>query len=1660
MCRLLTLVSSMSIILSLLVTPVSAGTISFPFEIETSRMEFVEPSEGDLTVEVEGFNHTNYIGFPSLPYRTFGVLIPQGEEVAGYHVDILDSVLVDSSIPLSPFRGDLLTDGTRRGIIAEGEDVLTDDGEFPRSRIRYLGSSSYKGYRIASFAVYPFRYNIKSNRLMLEKKLRVVIDTEPASGFPLRLERMRHVDGFREAARRRVESMVVNPWMCGSYSFSDIRVNREERRFLPSYLPSMEGSEVKYLIITDDEMSSAFQRLASWKTRKGVPAVVRTLSWISQNYRSGADLAESIRIFIQEAYAKWGVEWVCLGGDTDIIPARFAYTTFYSGEFIPTDMYYSCLDGTWNADRDSLWGEGYKSAEEPGDDADLYSEVYLGRIPVSNYSDANLMVDKLISYSTPVDSVSKGKFTFLAEVIFPPDYTEGDDIILDGAEMAQSIYTPYLETNTDIVTSRLYETCDMYTGSICISKSVAIDSLNAGTNHVVHVGHGYKYNMSVGSGSILNYDAKNLINGEALFSMYLMNCTNVAFDTDCLAEYFLLNQNGGAFAITGSSRSAFPSASKPYMDDYYRLYFNHNIVQLGRTYTESREDHTPAAYGETSDRWTHFIYNYLGDPEISSFKSEAVPFQVSIPSSAEFGPNGIDIQVNSEGAPFDSALVCLYKEGDDYQYALTNGSGMASFNDFYCKDEGWIKVTVTGLNHCRFQDSIQVLEEMDPYLRISDRSVSDDISGNDDGVVDAGEELSIYIELENTGQSDAEDIYAILSSSDTAVTITDSTALYPDIQVGRDEYPNDGFVMSFDAATQDEQVVEFTLNIHDSTGGYWPEKFALEIHSHQLEQFVNQVSDQVPYGDGDGEIEDYEQYVLKVGIKNFGSGLAYGMQAKLRSSDPDVNITDSVSVYNDIATIQTEYGDGFVLSEDDVSSDNYVTFELTDYFGRKFTAEMELRRPAAPVNLTFDSSFGPTEIHVTWNNPDSLENYRYLVYHSTSPGGPYEMVSKDLVGYTLFRDYGLNPSSSYYYRVTCVDSCGNESNYSDEGYITTNPPYQTGWPNIVEKETASSPNIGDIDGDRHPEIVVGSDYVYAWHEDGVEVIDGDNKPLTWGVLNTEGSTFTASVALAELDDTLGMEIIAASWDTDELFVFNSNGNNLPGWPKTLEQFCWASPVAGDFDGDGELDIIAYDILGNVYVWHSDGTEFMDGDGNPATDGVFFQAGEPEDGWHVCTPALADMDGDNVVELIVSASLDSTYCLNSDGTSVPGWPVPLADSDANVTASPVAGDIDNDGYMEVVVRNSAGRVSVINHDGTVMDGWPRWAYNGSSFFAGSPALADLTGDGRLEVVVPANDSKCYIYRYDGTQLPNWPQPYSSGGTTESSPVIADIDNNDSLDVILGCEEGYINAWDINGNLLAGFPIKLSSFVRGTPMVKDIDFDGDIELVASCWDRKVYIWDMPASRYYGFAPWNGFHGNEYNSGWKEFEGVTGAKSVSCMFRYLNGNIELRWTTSLPEMLSWDLYRRCGDSDYEMIASGLEADQTGSVKYSDLTVEEGLVYTYKIEAREHPELFAETERIEIPVTTARLYQNHPNPFNPSTSIAFTIPGGSDSKMGVVLNIYDVRGALVKTLVNDVMPGGRYKVSWNGKNSRGSSVASGVYFARLAVGSFRSTRKMILLR
>ncbi len=88
--------------------------------------------------------------------------------------------------------------------------------------------------------------------------------------------------------------------------------------------------------------------------------------------------------------------------------------------------------------------------------------------------------------------------------------------------------------------------------------------------------------------------------------------------------------------------------------------------------------------------------------------------------------------------------------------------------------------------------------------------------------------------------------------------------------------------------------------------------------------------------------------------------------------------------------------------------------------------------------------------------------------------------------------------------------------------------------------------------------------------------------------------------------------------------------------------------------------------------------------------------------------------------------------------------------------------------------------------------------------------------------------------------------------------------------------------------------------------------------------------------------------------------------------------------------------------------------------------------------------------------LYPNHPNPFNPSTTISYELA----QKAHVTLEIYNIHGARVRTLVNEFQNSGKYTLHWNGRDNSGKTVPSGLYLCRMYTDRFQKTIRMLYLK
>ncbi len=175
------------------------------------------------------------------------------------------------------------------------------------------------------------------------------------------------------------------------------------------------------------------------------------------------------------------------------------------------------------------------------------------------------------------------------------------------------------------------------------------------------------------------------------------------------------------------------------------------------------------------------------------------------------------------------------------------------------------------------------------------------------------------------------------------------------------------------------------------------------------------------------------------------------------------------------------------------------------------------------------------------------------------------------------------------------------------------------------------------------------------------------------------------------------------------------------------------------------------------------------------------------------------------------------------------------------------------------------------------------------------------------------------------------------------------------------------------------------------------------------------------------------------------------------WIGKGVEITWALATDQThLDFEIARKDGpDTDFKLL-DGPVLQDGGSFSFVDLAVRPGGAYVYRVGVIDSGALVASfTTALDVPAVELTLDQNHPNPFNPSTTISFTLP----SRVRAMLSVYDVRGKLV-TIVADETAVGYREHKWDGRDADGAPVSSGVYFYRLTAGKRTLTKKMVMLK
>jgi hypothetical protein len=375
---------------------------------------------------------------------------------------------------------------------------------------------------------------------------------------------------------------------------------------------------------------------------------------------------------------------------------------------LPCDLYYSDLDGTWNADGDLYYGE------IPSDDINLYADVFVGRAPISNSAEAALFVTKVLTYEgvydLPTDYLEDALFA--GEVLWgdpanpeDPDYTDAGV----AKSMIDSVTMP-----PSFAVEKLYES----KGNLNLSAMMS--SLNQGKNLINVLSHGSYTSMSLAEEAITDDNVVALLNGPRYGLMYGVNCYSGGFDqNDCLGEAWVLAEGGGGFFV-GNSRYGWNTPSFPgegpsdyYDQAFFESIFAMGFTQVGKAHADAKHEYVGESRSDLYMLYLMYGLNLLGDPEMSIWTSRPDTMVAAFDSYTVVGPQTFSVTVTSDGVPVSGATVCLYGDNEVYCVEETGGDGVA--NLFIAPDDpGPVALTVTDTGHLPVLGTVTVTEEPVP----------------------------------------------------------------------------------------------------------------------------------------------------------------------------------------------------------------------------------------------------------------------------------------------------------------------------------------------------------------------------------------------------------------------------------------------------------------------------------------------------------------------------------------------------------------------------------------------------------------------------------------------------------------------------------------------------------------------------------------------------------------------------------------------------------------------------------------------------------------------------------------------------------------------------------------------------------------------------------
>jgi len=594
------------------------------------------------------------IGYPEIPSKTINILVPFKHEIKDIiceNIQENDYSLQVKDYDVIPLQSESSFSNNRSlQSFEKNETIYKKNMGHPTESFKKRSIHYASGFPIVSITLNPFHYNPSRKTLTFFSELSLKIIFQPNQQEPIN-------PYFRgqKSDSQPLKEMVINPEAVDTYPLTDDETTNQtiltdaktsDEAVLGSSYPGGlcdSAESYDYVIVTSELLTDQSNYSYNWtdllihrQQQDGFAGRIVTIEDIitCSDYSNTSSIfdddAARLREFCKDAYLDWNTEYVLLGGDWEesnsgrqIVPCRImtdldenssGYNTMAS------DLYFSNLDGDWYDETESVWGGGAGAAN------DKYSELSVGRIPVSTPAHVSNIVQKIIWYDTCQDDEWLSSAAFLGGYLgdwasTSKDYMEE----LRKGDGSFSEYTGFEEWNTafpdyEIDTSHRYHDADYDT------ESDAIQAWTTAINNnelclISHLDHGSRTNtLSLGNGSTLSNSHYFLGTSQACLSgRYTDGWSG--------SERFLCENNSrGAFAMvlnTGygyGSRFGTHGASQLHHKIWWDYFFANQTTDFDSWRLGPAMRYSKNRFSDSIDSNSHaychvwYSWNLFGDP--------------------------------------------------------------------------------------------------------------------------------------------------------------------------------------------------------------------------------------------------------------------------------------------------------------------------------------------------------------------------------------------------------------------------------------------------------------------------------------------------------------------------------------------------------------------------------------------------------------------------------------------------------------------------------------------------------------------------------------------------------------------------------------------------------------------------------------------------------------------------------------------------------------------------------------------------------------------------------------------------------------------------------------------------------------------------------------